>query len=336
MGGSRPPPQETSLKYPARWLAAAALACLAAPPVHAQATDWPTRTVRIIVPAPAAGPFDRAIRPIAQHMAGTLKQPVVIDNRPSAGNIVGTQVGATAAPDGYTLTMTGMLNTISASMYENVPFDIVKDFEHVGVIGGGAQWLVVRSDAGIKDFYDLLQQAKREPEKINYASSGAGSTGHLMMELLQRAAGVRLTHVPYKGGAPALQDVLAGVVPLLIVPPGAAQASVANGKLKVLAVSSAQRNAAYPNVPTFAELGYPQLNVTSWIGLSAPKGTPAPVLRKVHAALQAALKDSAVHKQLEMDGMISMSLTPEQFTQLVRADTERWGKLVRSLNLKAN
>ncbi|KQT07575.1 Bug family tripartite tricarboxylate transporter substrate binding protein [Ramlibacter sp. Leaf400] len=326
------------MKSLSRTLALAAAAGFAAlsPTVHAQPADWPARPVRIIVPAPAGGPFDRTIRPIAQHMAQTLKQPVVVENRPSAGNIVGTQAGATAAPDGYTLTMTGMLNTIAQGLYENVPFDIVKDFEHVGAIGEGAQWLVVRSDAGIQSFQDLVDKARREPGRINYASSGAGSTGHLVMELLQRAAGVQFTHVPYKGGAPAMQDVLAGVVPVTVIPSSAALANVQNGKLKVLAVSSAQRSPQAPQVPTFAELGHKQLTVSSWIGLSAPKATPAPIVRKVNGALQAALKDGPLLKQLETEGLTAMPNSPEQYAQMVRSDTERWGQLVRSLNLKAN
>jgi len=319
-------------------LASATLVLAALPTAHAQAQapEWPARPIRVIVPAPAAGPFDRTMRPLAQHMAATLKQPVVVENRPSAGNIVGTQAGATAAPDGYTLTMTGMLNTIAQGMYENVPFDIVKDFEHVGAIGEGAQWLVVRSDAGIATFQDLVQQARREPGKLNYASSGAGSTGHLVMEQLQRAAGIQLTHVPYKGGAPALQDVLAGVVSVVVIPSSAALSSVQGGKLKVLAVTSAQRSPTAPNVPTFAELGLRQLTVSSWVGLSAPKGTPATVVRRINGALNAALKDPALLKQLDAEGLTALPSTPEQYAQMVRSDTERWGQLVRSLNLKAN
>lgn len=326
------------MKSLARLIAAATLAGVAAagPAAHAQSADWPTRPIRVIVPTPAGGPFDRTMRPLAQHLSQTLKQPVVVDNRPGAGNIVGTQAGATAAPDGYTLTMTGMLNTIAQSLYDNVPFDIAKDFEHIGAIGEGAQWLVVRSDAGIASFQDLLQQARREPGKVNYASSGAGSTGHLVMEQLQRTANVQLTHVPYKGGAPALQDVLSGVVSVIVIPPNAAMTHVQNGKLKVLAVSSGQRSEAVPQVPTFAELGYPQLTVSSWVGLSAPKGTPPEVVQKVNAALQAALKDGPLMKKLEVEGMTALPGTPQQYAQLVRSDTERWGQLVRSLNLKAN
>lgn len=315
----------------------AALLCAAATTCTiAQVNDWPSRPVRIIVPAPAGGPFDRTIRPLAQSMSLTLKQPVVVENRPSAGNIVGTQVGATAAPDGYTLTMTGMLNTIAQSLYENVPFDIVKDFEHIGAIGEGAQWLVVRSDAGIDSFQELVAKAKQQPGKIDYASSGAGSTGHLLMEQLQRTVGIQLTHVPYKGGAPALQDVLAGVVSVTVIPSNAALTQVQNGKLKVLAVSSAQRSPIVPATPTFAELGYKGLTMSSWVGLSAPKGTPKVIVQKVNVALQAALADPGLRKQLEFEGLTTLPTTPDQYAQLVRTDTQRWGQLVRALNLKAN
>ena len=319
-----------------RLAAGASLVAAALAPAAAQTADWPSRPIRIVVPAPAGGPYDRTIRPLAQQMSQVLKQPVVVDNRPSAGNVVGTQVGASAAPDGYTLTMTGMLNTIAQSMYDNLPFDIVTSFEHIGAIGEGAQWLVVRSDAGVGSLQALIEQARREPGKINYASSGAGSTGHLVMEQLQRAANIQLTHVPYKGGAPALQDVLAGVVPVIVVPPTSVAASVQAGKLKVLAASSATRSAVAPEVPTFAELGFPALTVTSWVGLSAPRGTPRAIVDKVHAAMETALKDPALLGQLAADGMGPLSTTPAQYAQLVRSDTERWGRLVRTLQLKAN
>ncbi|WP_066270627.1 Bug family tripartite tricarboxylate transporter substrate binding protein [Hydrogenophaga palleronii] len=320
-----------------RLFAVLAGACAIAPSaVLAQSADWPARPIRIIVPAPAGGPFDRTMRPLAQHMGQILKQPMVVDNRPSAGNIVGTQAGATAVPDGYTLTMTGMLNTIAQSIYENVPFDINKDFEHVGAIGEGPQWLVVRSDAGFGSFAELVQKAKKDPGGVNYASSGAGSSGHLVMELLQRATGTQLTHVPYKGGAPALQDVLAGVVPVIVIPQNAAAPGVQAGKLKVLAITSTQRNSVIPDVPTFVELGLPQLTVNSWVGVSAPKGTPEAIVRKVNAALQLALKDKALLKQLEFEGLEPMLSSPDQYTRLVRSETDRWGQLVRSLNIKAN
>jgi len=303
--------------------------------LFAQAAAWPAKPVRIIVPAPAGGPFDRLIRPIAQDMAATLGQPVVIDNRPSAGNIVGTQAGATAPADGYTLTMTGMVNTITAGLHEKLPFDIVGDFVHISAIGGGAQWLLARTDGGPASLADLLARARREPGKLTYASSGAGSTGHLLMELLQRATGVQLVHVPYKGGGPALNDMLAGVVDLLVVPQNVVQAHVQSGKLRALAVSSSTRSPAAPQVPTFAVLGHPSLTVMSWVGLSAPRGTPAEPVRRVHAALLAALAKPAIADPQMAEGLVIMKTTPEEFTALVKADAERWGTLVRSLKLKA-
>lgn len=313
------------------------LACVGAVPVVlAQGLNWPTRPVRVIVPAPAGGPYDRAIRPLAEDLAAQLKQPFVIENKPGAGNIIGTQAGATAPPDGYTITVTGMLNTIAQGMYEKVPFDIVGDFVHVAAVAGGAQWLVVNREAGIDSLPALLDRARREPGKLSYASSGQGSTGHLLMELLQRSTGTSLTHIPYKGGAPALQDVLGGQVPIIVVPPSGAMTYVQSGKLKVLAVSSAARSPDAPQAPTFEELGFKPLTVMSWIGLSVPKGTPADIVAKLNAAVRISLEKPEVRAKLEADGGTPMIMSPEQFTQLVRSDTERWGQLTRSINLKAN
>lgn len=311
------------------------LALSFAVPALAQ-SDWPSRPIKIIVPTPPGGAYDRTVRPIAQELSLLLKQPVVVDNRPGAGNIVGAAAGAKAAPDGYTLTVTGMVNTMAASLYDNVPFDIVSDFTHIVSLGEGAQWLVVRSDAGINSLADLLDKARKEPGKLNYATSGAGSTGHLLMELLQRATGTSLTHVPYKGGAPALQDVLGGVLPITVLPPSGAETHVKSGKLKVLAVSSEKRTKSHPEVPTFSELGYKSLTVTSWIGLSAPKGTPPQIVKRLHTEVMNALQKPALMAQLETEGLMPLFVGPEAYTQLVRSDTERWTALIRSLNLKAN
>ena len=304
--------------------------------VHAQAGDWPTKPIRVIVPTPAGGAYDRTMRPLAQELAVILKQPVVIDNKPGAGNIVGAQAGATAAPDGYTLTMTGVVNTIAQGLYDKVPFDIVKDFSHVAVIGGGAQWLVVNGQSGIESFSDLVAKAKQEPGKINYASSGPGSTGHLLMEQLQKATGTTLTHIPYKGGAPALQDVLGGQVPLTVIPLSGSLPYLQNGKLKALAVSSPARSADLPQVPTFDELGFKQLTVISWVGLSAPKATPPAIVKKLSDAVREAMAKPDLVKKLELEGMTPMTLTADEFVQLVKSDTERWGQLTRSLNIRAN
>lgn len=318
------------------WVASLALSIVCSSASAQTAASWPARPVRIIVPAPAGGAFDRGIRPLAEDLAAQLKQPFVVENKPGAGNIIGTQAGATAAADGYTLTATGMLNTIAQGLYEKVPFDIVNDFVHVATIAGGAQWLVVHRDAGIDSLAGLIAQAKREPGKLSYASSGQGSTGHLVMEMLQRATGTTMTHIPYKGGAPALQDVIGGQVPITVIPLSGALVHIQSGKLKVLAVSSATRSPDLPQVPTFEELGYKQLTVVSWLGLSAPKGTPADIVAKLNAAVRASLENPQVRGKLVADGGTPMVMSTEQFNQLVKSDTERWGQLTRSINLKAN
>jgi len=302
----------------------------------AQAQAWPAKPVRIVVPYPPGGAVDVVTRKMAARLQEQTGQTFFVENKAGAGGNIGTADAARSAPDGYTLTMTGMLNTIAQGIYEKVPFDIVTDFVHIGTIGGGAQWLVVNSQSGIDSFADLLARARREPGKINYATSGQGSTGHLVMELLQKTTGTSFTHVPYKGGAPALQDVLSGVVPVTVIPISGAQTHIKAGKLKAIAVSSAKRSGDLPDVPTFEELGYKQLTVLSWVGLSAPKGTPPEIVAKLSRAMQASMSKPELAGKFEAIGLIPMPLDPEQFTQLVKSDTERWGKLTRSLNLKAN
>ncbi|MDM0118335.1 Bug family tripartite tricarboxylate transporter substrate binding protein [Variovorax arabinosiphilus] len=319
------------------WLLLAVVCCLlGAFPAHAQDEVWPSKPIRVIVPTPPGGAYDRTMRPLAQELASLLKQPVVIDNKPGAGNIIGAQAGATAAPDGYTLTMTGMVNTIAQGLYDNVPFNIVNDFAHVAMIGGGAQWLVVNSQSGIESFADLIARAKREPGAINYASSGAGSTGHLVMELLQKATHTSFVHIPYKGGAAALMDVLGGQVAVTVIPLSGSMPYIQSGKLKVLAVSSPKRSPELPQVPTFEELGYKQLTVISWVGLSAPKKTRPEVVRKVNEAVREAMTRPEVQKKLDAEGITPMTMTSDEFTRVVKSDTERWGALTRSLQLKAN
>jgi tripartite-type tricarboxylate transporter receptor subunit TctC len=232
--------------------------------------------------------------------------------------------------------MTGMMNTIAAGIYDNVPFDILGDFVHVGGIVGGGQWLVVRTDTGITSLADLLQRAKREPGKLNYATSGAGSTAHLLMELMQRSTDTKFTHVPYKSGAPALQDTLAGVVPIVVIPAAAVEQHVKAGTLRVLASSAPAREARYPDIPTFAELGHKNLTVSSWAGLSAPKGTPPEVVRKLQAAVLASLAKPQIVGSFQADGMTPMPMTSDEYTQLMRSDFERWGQLTRALGLKGN
>jgi tripartite-type tricarboxylate transporter receptor subunit TctC len=322
------------MKTPWTTLLAVATLSLCAAAAMAQG-DWPSKPIRIVVPTPAGGAYDKIIRPVAQDISATLKQPIVIDNRPGAGNIVGTALVAKAAPDGYTFGMTGMVNAISVSLFDNVPYDINKDFVHIASLGEGPQWLVIRPELGIQNFAQLLEEARKQPGRLNYATSGPGSTGHLIMEQLQRVTKTELTHVPYKGGAPALQDVLAGVVAITVVPPAGVEQHVKAGKLRVLAVSSAARTSSHPDIPTFAELGHKELTASSYAGLSAPKGTPADIINRFYAALKLTLDKPAIRAQLQSDGVVPVFLGPEGYTRLLQSDTERWGQLIRALNLKA-
>ena len=298
-------------------------------------SDWPSKTIRIIVPTPPGGAYDKIIRPIAQDLSATLKQPIVIDNRPGAGNIVGTAAAAKSPADGYTIGMTGMVNAVSATLFDNVPYDINKDFVHVASLGEGPQWLVIRPELGIQTFAQLVEEARKSPGKFNYATSGPGSTGHLIMEQMQKLTRTELTHVPYKGGAPALQDVLAGIVAITVIPPAGVEQHVKAGKLKVLAVSSATRTSSHPEIPTFAEQGYKDLTATTYAGLSMPRGTPPEIVTRFYAALKTTLDKPAIRAQLQADGVVPVFEGPEGYTRMLRADTERWGQLIRALNLKA-
>ncbi len=305
-------------------------------PWASTAQTWPTRSVRIIVPAAPGGAYDRDMRALADALGQQLGQQFIIVNKPGAGNITGTQLGASASPDGYTFTAIGMFNSIAQGTYARIPFDIVRDFEHVAPIAGGGQWIVVNRSAGVDTLAGLVEVAKREPDKITYGTSGQGSTGHLLMELLQRTTGMRLTHVPYKGGNEALLGVVRGDIPLAAIPPAGVSQFIANGRLLVLAVSGAHRNTAIPDTPTLQELGYTQLNVTSWIGLAAPKGTPPHIIEAMNTAVRKSLQRTQILRRFEADGAAPMFASPEVFSAFVATETMRWGELVRELGLTAN
>ena len=274
-------------------------------------------------------------RPIARWLGLSLGRPVVVDNRPGAGNIVGMQACAAAAPDGHTLAVTGMFSTVVQALHRHLPFDIVDGFEHIGTIGAGPQWLVAHPDAAFDSLEGLLAEARRAPGTIDYTSSGIGSTGHLLMELLQQATAVRLTHLPCQGGATALQAVLSGQVPVTVLPANIAVGHAQRGSLQPLAVSTSARSPLAPSVPTFSERGFPDLSLVSWAGLSAPHGTPRAVVQRLNASLQQALADPGIAERFSADGMLPMPSTPEQFTRLVREDTRRWSRLVARLGLAA-
>lgn len=301
---------------------------------HSQPAPWPARPVKLIVPAAAGGASDRLGRMLAPDFLKALGQPLVVENRAGAGSTLGTGAVASAAPDGYTLLLSGVFNSIGAGLYK-LKYDFLKDFVQVAPLAFGPNVLVARPEFPADSIAQLVARAKAQPAAINFASGGVGTSGHLTMEMFQHAAGIRFTHVAYKGGAPALQDVLAGVTPLMAINQDAALPYIKAGKLKALAVSSTQRNPAYPNVPTFVEAGYGDVVAMSWGGVAAPKGTPANVVEKLRAVIQTALQRPEIRAALEADGWVVASMAASEFDAFVRNDTANMLRIIRESNVSA-
>jgi len=299
-----------------------------------QPAAWPSRPVKLIVPAAAGGASDRLGRMLAPDFLKALGQPLVVENRAGAGSTLGTASVAGAPADGYTLLLSGVFNSIGAGLYK-LKYDFLKDFVQVAPLAFGPNVLVARPEFPAENLAQLVARAKAQPGSINFASGGVGTSGHLLMEMFQHAANVRFTHVAYKGGAPALQDVLAGVTPLMPINQDAALPYIKAGKLKALAVSSAQRNPAYPNVPTFVESGYADVVAISWGGVAAPKGTPAHVVEKLRAVVQAALQRPEIRASLEADGWVVANMAPAEFDAFVRNDTAKMLRIIRDSNISA-
>lgn len=326
--------------YASRMVAAALVAVgLGAGPVMAQAqadASWPTRPVKFVVPSPPVGPTDRVGRLVATALAKKFGLSFVVENRASVGNIVGIAAVAKADPDGYTFGITSAVNTISASLYKSLSFDIVSGLTHVNAISENPQLLVVRADYPADTLAKFIAHAKAHPGDINYASSGSGSSGHLTMELFQSTAGIKLTQVPYKGAAPAMQDVLGGSVPALVISQEIVLPHVKAGALRVLAISSQKRSDVFPDVPTFAESGMPDLIVRAWLGVSGPPATPDAIVQKLQRAISEVVAQPEVQAQLKAGGFTPFTFdSPAAFNEFVRIDTERWASVVKQAGIKA-
>lgn len=327
----------SSTRRRALLLAAGALALpgLAFPGLAlAQPAEWPSRPVRLIVPTAPGGASDRLARLLATALSRQLGQPFVVDNRGGAGGTLGTAAVAKAPADGYTLLFTGAFNTINPGLYAKLSYDYLQDFVHVAPMTQGPNVLVVRPDFNAATLAEFVARAKAQPGAVDFASGGNGTSGHLAMEMFQRAAGIRLNHIAYKGAAPALQDVLAGTVRVIALNQDTALPYIKAGTLKPLAVSSAQRNAALPGVPTFAESGYPDMVVTSWAGIDVPKGTPAAIVERLAAAVQQASRAPEVRQPLEADGWTAFDGSPAEFDAFVRKDARRWAEVVKAAGIR--
>ena len=311
-------------------LAALAIAAVGTVPATAFAQAYPTKPVTIIVPFAAGGTTDILARIIGQALTTELGQSVIVDNRAGAGGNIGGGIAAKAPADGYTLFM-GTVGThaINASLYKKMPFDPVKDFASLSRVANVPNLLVANPAQPFKSVKELIAYAKANPGKLNFGSSGSGSSIHLSGELFKSMAKVDMVHVPYKGSAPAVTDLLGNQIGIMFDNMPSAIQHVRSGKLVPLAVTTAKRSPELPNVPTIAEAGVPGYEATSWFGMFAPADTPAPVLAKLNTALVKVLNQADVKKKINDQGAEAMSETPEQFAAFIKTESVKWGKVVK-------
>jgi len=312
-----------------------ALALLLAGGAWAQA--YPAKSIRLVVPFPPAGTTDILAREVAQRLSVSFGQSVVVDNRPGAAGNIGSDLVAKSAPDGYTLLM-GTVGThaINPSLYAKMPYDHVKDFVPIILVAGVPNVLEVTPSLPVNSVADLIKLAKEKPGQLNFASSGSGTSIHLSGELFKTMTGVDMMHVPYKGSAPALTDLMGGQVQLMFDNLPSSLAQIKAGKLRAIAVTSAQRSPALPNIPTIAESGLPGFEASSWFGLLAPAGTPPAIVARVNADVNEWLQTAEAKEKLLAQGAIPAGGTPEQFAAHIRAETEKWAKVVKVSGAKVD
>ena len=310
--------------------AAAAAACALLPGLAAAQGAFPSKTITIIVPFAAGGTTDILARVVAQGMGAELGQPVVVDNRAGAGGNIGGQLAARAPADGYTLFM-GTVGThaINAALYKKMPFDPIKDFAPLTRVANVPNLLVANPAQPFKTVQELIAYAKANPGKINFGSSGSGSSIHLSGELFKSMAKVDMQHVPYKGSAPAVTDLLGNQIAIMFDNMPSAIQHVRSGKLRAIAVTTAKRSPELPDVPTIAEAGVPGYEATSWFGMFAPAGTPAPVVAKLNATIVKVLAMPDIKKKLAEQGAEAAGETPEQFAAFIQKESVKWGKVVK-------
>ena len=316
----------------ARLLAAAILAF--ATPALAQ--DYPARPVKIVVPFSPGGAVDGPTRIVAQKLGERLGQQVVVENKPGAGATLGAGEVAKAAPDGYTLLLASQTNAISATLYPKLPFDPVEDFAPITLIGREPGVLVVNPAFPPKTFQEFVAYVKARPGQVDYASSGNGSGQHLFMALLASMTGMKLTHVPYKGSGQATTDLLGSQIMVSIPGSAGMVGHIKAGKLRPLAVTGATRSPQLPDVPTVMESGVPGYEAYVWMGLLAPKGTPAAIVDKIQRDVVAALQTNEVKGYMATAGIEIVGSTPAEFGKFFRAEREQWAKVVRETGAKAD
>ncbi|MDB5929980.1 MAG: hypothetical protein JWR60_1687 [Polaromonas sp.] len=295
---------------------------------------FPARPVRLIVGYTAGGAVDLIARAVAQQLQASLGQPVVVENRPGAGTNVAIRALTESAPDGHTLMLAANALAANVSLYEPAPYSLSRDLTPIALVGRVPVVLAVSSGSPIANLRQLIAAAKADPLKVSYGSPGNGATPHLAMALFERAAGIRLTHVPYKGGAQAITDVLGGHVQAVAVNALEVQPQVRGAKLRVLAVMTPQRSAIFPEVPTVAESGFPGFEASVWYGVIAPAGLPQPLATRLHAEMQKALASEEVRQKLNSAGGEVLAGPAAQFARLLQDESERYARLIHDAQIK--
>lgn len=314
--------------------ALAAGLALAAPAASLAQADYPSRPIRMIVPFPPGGTSDVMGRLMAEELGRILKQPVVVENLAGAGGIVGTDRAVRMPADGYTIIQTGVgQNAVAHGLDPNLKYNSLTDFIHLTQVHSGPNVLVVHPSQPFRTVNDVVDHAKKNPGKLDYGYTHAAS-GHMAMELFKQTAGIFMTGIPYKGGAPLLNDLLAGVVPMIFINQDAALPHIRAGKLRPLAVTSRERNPLYPDVPTISESGYKDFEALSWSGLSVVKGTPQPIVEKLEAAMVQAMATENFRNRLTSVGFVVPPTGARHYTAFVKAEIDQWTRVIKTGGIK--
>ncbi len=300
------------------------------------AQTYPDKPIRLIVPFTAGTGMDVLARTLSEPLARRMGQPIVVENKPGASGVIGSDFVAKSSPDGYTMMITANAFAIVPALYTSLPFDPVDDFAPIGEVAVGTLALVVHPSLAVGSVHELIARARRQPGKLNYASPGNGTPHHLAMELLKQSAEIDIVHIPYKGSAGAVTDVLGGQVPMMVMPVTVALPFATSGRLKVVAILSDKRSTLAPDVPTLREAGLENFHVDLWYGLLAPARTPGAIVNRLHQEVAAVLADAEIRAALVKQGLVPVTGTPEAFATLIRSDLGKWRKVVREAKITAD
>ena len=312
----------------------AVMLCAQATSVAQTASSFPNQPIRMVVPYPPGGPTDITARVVAAEMSKTIGQNIVIDNRPGASGMIGSEMVTKSTPDGYTLLANASIHVINPSVYPDMRFDAIKDFVPITQLAQVPLVLVVPANSPIKSVKDLVAYAKANPGKVNFGSAGSASAQHLAGESFKIAAGIQMQHIPYKGSAPALTDLAGGQLQLMFDSMPSATPMINSGKLRAIAVTTTTRAKARPDLPTIAESGFPGFDISTWYAYWAPKGTPADVVEKLAASAAQALKNPEVIAKYEAMGAEPVGSTPAQFAAYVESEAKKWNDIVKKSGAK--